>query len=258
MPGYRKLAQIAIGGQATIHRGVDVDTGRVVALKYLSSEGNKKTKLLDAEKERTRFLREVREQRRLSHVGIMPVLGYSGRGQKPWYAMPLAEASLQDFLNSERQEIDWSLGVVNKILDGMEYAHREGVIHRDLKPNNILTIEGNWVISDFGFCRNINSESLRITQPEKLVGTLIYAAPEQYDDAHIVGPTADIYSIGKILVHCLTWNMPPPGGSRLSEIPAEFKETVIRCVAEDPRDRFQNVSDLRESLRCASEEAKKG
>ncbi|WP_329533975.1 serine/threonine protein kinase [Streptomyces sp. NBC_01450] len=258
MPGYRKLARIAVGGQATIHRGIDVDTGREVALKYLTPEGNRKSSPAEAGKERTRFLREVREQSRLRHANIMPVLGFSGRGQKPWYAMPLAKASLQDFLNSARLGIEWSLNVVHKIIDGMEYAHSEGVIHRDLKPNNILLAESEWMVSDFGFCRNMSSESLRITQPEKLVGTLIYAAPEQFDDAHIVGPTADVYSIGKILIHCLTWNMPPPGGNRLNEIPSEFKPTVIRCVAEDPEERFQKMADVRESLISAFEGTKKG
>ncbi|MFE5873557.1 serine/threonine protein kinase [Streptomyces roseifaciens] len=258
MPGYRKLARIAVGGQATIHRGIDVDTGRVVALKYLTPEGSKKSQPTTLDKERIRFLREVREQRRLDHANIMPVLGFSGRGQKPWYAMPLAKASLQDFLDSERREVDWSLNAIYKIIDGMEYAHAEGVIHRDLKPNNILLLEGEWVVSDFGFCRNVNSESLRITDAERLVGTLIYAAPEQYDDAHVVTETADVYAIGRILIHCLTWSMPPPGGNRLNEIPSAFKNTVIRCVAEDPSDRFQSVSDIRDSLTSAFESYKKG
>ncbi|WP_172638897.1 serine/threonine protein kinase [Streptomyces tailanensis] len=258
MPGYRKLARIAVGGQATIHRGIDVDTGREVALKYLTPEGSKKSNPTTLDKERIRFLREVREQSRLNHVNIMPVLGFSGRGQKPWYAMPLAKASLQDFLDSERKEVDWSLNAIHKVIDGMEYAHTEGVIHRDLKPNNVLLLEGEWVVSDFGFCRNVNSESLRITDAEKLVGTLIYAAPEQYDDAHVVTETADIFAIGKILIHCLTWNMPPPGGNRLNEIPSEFKTTVLRCVAEEPVNRFQNLSDLRTSLISAFEDYKKG
>ncbi|MFD5833787.1 serine/threonine-protein kinase [Streptomyces collinus] len=258
MPGYRKLARIAVGGQATIHRGIDVDTGREVALKYLTPEGSRKAKPTKLDKERIRFLREVREQSRLDHPNIMPVLGFSGRGQKPWYAMPLAKASLQDFLDAGRREVEWSLGAIHKVIDGMEYAHAEGVIHRDLKPNNVLLLENEWVVSDFGFCRNVNSESLRITDAEKLVGTLIYAAPEQFDDAHVVNETADIFAIGKILIHLLTWNMPPPGGNRLNEIPSQFKPTVLRCVAEDPSDRFQNVSHLRESLISAFEEYEKG
>lgn len=258
MPGYRKLARIAVGGQATIHRGVDVDTGREVALKYLTPEGSKKSNPSALDKERIRFLREVREQSRLNHPNIMPVLGFSGRGQRPWYAMPLAKASLQDFLDSEKKEVNWCLNAIHKVIDGMEYAHGEGVIHRDLKPNNVLLLEAEWVVSDFGFCRNVNSESLRITDPEKLVGTLIYAAPEQFDDAHVVTATADVYAIGKILIHCLTWNMPPPGGNRLNEIPPQFKNAVLRCVAEDPSDRFQSMSELRESLISSLEEYEKG
>ncbi|WP_329349407.1 serine/threonine protein kinase [Streptomyces sp. NBC_01261] len=257
MPGYRKRARIAVGGQATIHRGIDVDTGQEVALKYLTPEDSRKSDPAKFEKDRIRFLREVREQGRLEHANIMPVLGFSGRGQKPWYAMPLAEGSLQDILDSERRDVGWSLGVIHEVIDGMEYAHGEGVIHRDLKPNNVLFLEGDWVVSDFGYCRNVNSESLRITDAEKLVGTTIYAAPEQYDDAHIVNETADVWAIGKILIHCLVWNMPPPGGNRLNEIPPEFKATVLRCVAEDPNDRFQNMSDLRESLISAFEDYRK-
>ncbi|MGW2932623.1 serine/threonine-protein kinase [Streptomyces sp. NPDC001156] len=257
MAKYRKLARIAVGGQAVVHRAINLDTGQEVALKTLTPPGTKKSSPVESDRERTRFLREVKEQSRLSHENIMPVLDSSGR-PRPWYAMPLAKASLQDFLQSGKRDMAWSLKVVHKILDGMEHAHDEGVIHRDLKPNNILLVENEWMVSDFGFCRNLNSESLRITQAERLIGTLLYAAPEQYDDAHTVGPAADIFAIGKILVHCLTWSTPPPGGNRLSEIPPAFKSTVLRCVAEEPEDRFQSVADLRSSLISALDEAKKG
>ncbi|MCR3730719.1 serine/threonine protein kinase [Streptomyces umbrinus] len=235
-----------------------MDTGEAVALKYLTPEGSKKSNPAKFERERIRFLREVREQSRLEHANIVPVLGFSGRGQKPWYAMPLAKCSLQDFLDSYRKDVDWSLSVIHKVIDGMEYSHVEGVIHRDLKPNNVLLLEGDWAVSDFGYCRNVNSESMRITDAEKLVGTTIYAAPEQYDDAHVVNETADIWAIGKIIIHCLAWNMPPPGGNRLNEIPSQFKNVVLRCVAEEPADRFQSMSELRGALISAFEDYKKG
>lgn len=257
MPGYRKLARIAVGGQATVHRGVNVDTEEEVALKYLKLRGKTKPDPAQARNMKARFVREVKEQRRLDHPNIMPVLDYS-ETHSPWYAMPMAQASLQDFLDAEKRDVGWCLDVLSKVIDGMEYAHKQGVIHRDLKPNNILLVDGKWVVSDFGFCLNINSESLRITEAENLVGTYVYAAPEQYDDAHLVGPTADVYSIGKMLIHCLAWNMPPPGGNRLSEIPLVFKSVVIRCVAEDPSDRFQSLSDLRDALRDAFENFKEG
>ncbi|WP_432170890.1 serine/threonine protein kinase [Streptomyces sp. 1222.5] len=251
MPGYRKLREIASGGQGNVHLGEDVDSGDKVALKYLTPIG-KKSNSAEVQEERVRFLREVREQSRLSHPNIIPVLAFSGRGQRPWYAMPLAQASLEDCLQGEKRDVSWSLSVLHKIVDAMEYAHNEGVIHRDLKPSNVLLIDGDWKVSDFGFCRNLNSDSDQITKPASIVGTAFYAAPEQYDDAHAVGPTADVYAIGRILIHCLTWNRPPPGVHRLNELPPNFKDVVVRCVAEYPNQRFQELSELRAALDIAS------
>jgi serine/threonine protein kinase len=257
MAGYKRMGRIADGGQATVYRARNVDTGDQVALKALRPSG-KKANPAEVQEERVRFLREVKEQSRLRHSNIVPILDFSGRGQLPWYAMPLAQASLEDFLNGEKREISWVLPVMHRIIDAMEYAHNEGVIHRDLKPNNVLLIDDEWKVSDFGFCRNLNSESDQITKPATLVGTLFYAAPEQYDDAHSAGPTADVYAIGRILIHCLTWNRPPPASHRLNEIPSDFREVVLRCVAEEPSHRFQKLAELRAALKAASSDDQEG
>ncbi|MGW3234141.1 serine/threonine-protein kinase [Streptomyces sp. CAI-17] len=247
MPGYKKLEEIGSGGQATVHLGEDVDTGEKVALKYLTPAG-KKINSAEVQEDRIRFLREVREQSRLEHTNIVPVLAFSGRGQRPWYAMPLANGSLENYLESDKRDASWSVSVMHKVVDAMEYAHNEGVVHRDLKPSNLLLIKGEWKVSDFGFCRNLNSDSNQITRPASIFGTTFYAAPEQYDDAHAVGPTADVYAIGRILIHCLTWHRPPPGVNRLNELPPEFREVVVHCVAEYPHQRFQTMTELRAAL----------
>ncbi|WP_329293832.1 serine/threonine-protein kinase [Streptomyces pseudovenezuelae] len=247
MPAYKKVKEIKSGGQAAVWRGRDMDTGQYVALKYLTVRGEKRPKSAEAEEERIRFIREVKTQQELSHPNITPVLAYSGKVHHPWYAMPLADETFEDCLKGPKRDVSWSLEVIHQVIDAMEYSHEQGVIHRDLKPSNILSINNSWLVSDFGYCRNLNSESIKMTQAKALLGTWFYAAPEQFDDAHEAGPPADVYAVGKILMYCLTGNPPGPY-LRLKGVSEPYKDVIVRCAAEEPEDRYQSMSALREAL----------
>ncbi|QFY13165.1 protein kinase [Nonomuraea phyllanthi] len=251
MPGYKKIRKIGSGGQAVIWESKNIDTGEIVALKYLQLQGDRRTRAAEIEERRIRFIREVRIQKSLHHDNIVPVLAYSDRGHHQWYAMPLAEQTLQKYLEGPRRDIEWALEVIHQVIHGIQHAHDKGVIHRDIKPSNVLQIGNKWLISDFGFCRDLHSESMEITRSEKFLGTLFYAAPEQYDDAHEVGPTADIYAVGKTLLHLLSWKPLSPY-LKMEGVPDAFQGIIRKCVADSPDDRYQDIASLRTALLAAS------
>lgn len=245
MPRFKRLEPLDAGAQGAVWKANRVGTEELVALKYLTFEPGSSRD--ERSKRKKRFVREVESQRTLDHPGIMPVLACATDSSSPWYAMPLADGSLQKTLDGPRLPESWAIGVLKEVMDAVEYAHKHLVIHRDLKPNNILSVGGRWVVSDFGFCRRIDSDSAVITEKSNLVGTMAYAAPEQYDDAHEASEAADVYALTKILIHLLTWRMPFPY-SRIHETPERLHDLLERGLADDPLQRPQSVSEFRSEL----------
>ncbi len=209
------------------------------------------TDLSPGTENRTRFEREVRCQSSLRHPGVMPIIAINLRAANPFYVMPIARYSLGYLLESRRIDPEETVEIVTEVMNALAYAHAEGIIHRDLKPENVLFLENRWVVSDFGLCRDINSDSLTITRTETVFGSLAYMAPEQFDDAHNATVAADIYAVGQILYHCLVGEIPYPR-ARIAKVPAQFKYVVSKCVTEEPDDRFQSVADLRRALEVAT------
>ncbi|MFF4030368.1 serine/threonine-protein kinase [Streptomyces sviceus] len=248
MAKFKRISLLDTGGQGKVWKAKSIETGHLVALKYLTFEPGSSRDQRSTQK--IRFVREVENQSRLSHPGIMPVLAYATHASPPWYAMPIAERSLQADLDGPKQALAWVTLVMNEVMDAVQYSHEQGVIHRDLKPNNILSIEGRWVVSDFGYCRNLNSQSAVITERQKLIGSYAYAAPEQFDDAHQATPAADIYSLTKILIHFLTWKLPYPY-SLVETTPPQFQGFLRKGLADDPRHRPQSISEYRTELSTA-------
>lgn len=244
---FRKIEKIRDGGQATVWKAQYVDTGRLVAMKFPLES----TDLSPGAENRARFIREVRCQSTLRHPGVMPIIAMNLNVDSPFYVMPLASYSLQELLQSRSLEWAMAVDMIVDVLNALAYAHAEGIIHRDLKPENILFLDNRWVVSDFGLCKDVNSNSLTITRQETLFGSLPYMAPEQFDDPHNVGETADIYAIGQILYYCVVGEVPYPR-ARLARIPTDFRYVITKCVAEEPQDRFQSVADLRRALELAT------
>lgn len=247
MPAYKKVQEIKTGGQASVWQGRDMDTGAIVALKYLTVRGGRSSGSSEAEEERVRFIREVKAQQELTHPHITPVLAYSGKVHHPWYAMPLADTTLDDYLKDPKRDVMKSLDALHQVIDAMEHSHNQGVIHRDLKPSNVLSVDGLWMVSDFGYCRNVNSDSIQLTQANAFFGTPFYAAPEQFDDAHEAGPAADVHAVGKMLMYCLS-GQPPGPYLKLKGIQKPYQDVITRCAAEYPEDRYESMNALREAL----------
>lgn len=199
------------------------------------------------EKFRNRFIREVETQRRLPHEYVIPIIGYNLTDSSPWYLMPIAEYDYNHEIESCKREYRKPEGL-SDILNALEYLHNLGLVHRDLKPGNILFHDGKWKLSDLGLITHDKEiVSLSITSSNGLgYGSAPYAAPEQTTGFKHVDNRADIYSFGAIL-HDIFGNSPRTPYSNLS-CPGDMNVILDKCTKKDPKQRFKNVESLRNRL----------
>jgi serine/threonine protein kinase len=240
---FKRIEQIPGGGYGAVWRAINLETDDDVVMKFPLDTLD----MSAGSEDRRRFEREARYQSSLKHPGIMPIIAMDLKRENPFFIMPLAQGSLQDHLKYGPIPESEAIGIIIDVLYALEYAHEQGVLHRDLKPANLLFLDGRWVISDFGLCRLVTSESTTITQANSAIGSIAYMAPEQFDNAHEVDETADIYSMGQIMYHCLTGDVPFPR-ARIGKLDVKFRYLLSRCVAEEPGERYQSVGELRHEL----------
>jgi serine/threonine protein kinase len=249
---YRKVRKIAVHGQGEVWEARDTQDGQRFALKFLLSppqDQNPKIGLL-------RLQRETRIQSTLSHHGIMPIIAHNFTTDRPFIVMPLADESLRDYVGgvgalSEAE----ALSVFEAIADAVHHAHTNGVTHRDVKPDNVLRLDGRWVVSDFGHSREADSDSATLTKTGDVVGTIAWMAPEQFDSSHQSTHQCDIYALGKSLCYMLTGRIPFPIVP-WDALPQKFHYFLRRCLAEDTAQRYQSVAEMRldlEALQNADE-----
>ncbi|KUN75652.1 serine/threonine-protein kinase [Streptomyces griseoruber] len=240
---FKRIEQLPGGGYGAVWRAINLETDDAVVMKFPLDTLD----MSSGSEDRRRFEREARYQSSLKHPGIMPIIAMNLKRENPFFVMPLAQGSLQDLLKYGPLPESEAIGITIEVLYALEHAHEQGVLHRDLKPANLLSLDGRWVISDFGLCRQVTSESTTITQANSAIGSFAYMAPEQFDNAHEVDETADIYSMGQIMYHCLTGEIPFPR-ARIGKLDVKFRYLVSRCVAEEPADRYQSVAEFRHEL----------
>ncbi len=256
--------ELGRGGMATVYCARDLRHDRLVALKVLHPE-------LAATLGPERFLREIRLTSRLQHPHILPVFDSGGAAGQLWYTMPYVRGeSLRDRLRREVQlRMDSALDITRQVADALGYAHRQGIVHRDVKPENILLEGERAVVADFGIARALDlAGGERLTQTGLALGTPSYMSPEQ-----AVGSPADarsdIYSLGCVLYEMLAGEPPFTGPTaqaimarRLSSpVPTlrTVRETVSPAVeraievalAKVPADRFATTDEFVAALNAA-------
>jgi serine/threonine protein kinase/tetratricopeptide (TPR) repeat protein len=258
------LDEIARGGMGVVYRAREPHSGRIVALKcILAYQG-------DSDQAMARFRREAETAARLDHPNIVPIyhVGETADGA-PFFTMKYAtNGSLLRARGSLRPEPRQSVLLIAKVAQAVQYAHERGVLHRDLKPGNILLDgRGEPLVSDFGLARSEEIAS-HLTRSLTSFGTPGYIAPEQADGpAAQLTPAADIYSLGAILFELLTGRPPFLGDNALgvmkqsAEKPAPKLRTLAphldrdleticaRCLERGPRARYRSAGELAQDLR---------
>jgi serine/threonine protein kinase len=253
---YRIERELGRGGMATVHLAHDEELGRPVAVKVLADH------LADDDAFRARFLREARLAGQLTHPNLVRVYDAGEADGRPFIVMEYVPGtSLADV---ERLPVDRIVDLGVQACAGLQHAHEAGLVHRDVKPANLLVRDdGVLKIADFGIARG--PESTRHTQVGTLLGTAAYLAPEQIAGADATA-ASDVYSLGAVLYELLT-GRPPYSFSSLAElaakqsdgliepvrdaepgVPVEVEAAVMHALARDPRFRPLSAAELGQEL----------
>ncbi len=232
---YAKDPQpIGEGGQGSVRRAVHKPTGIRVAFKRLRFHDDDS---------RARMRREIDAGRHFgSHPNVMPVLDADPEWR--WFTMPQADGSAAGHA-SELRETRALRNLVEAVCEGLRRPHVEGWIHRDIKPGNLLLLDGRWVVGDWGLGRRPRGETSdpRRTRTGTGFGTEGFAAPELSDDAHEVTPATDIYSLGQLVGALLTGSSPQSNISLLPPL-GPWRTVVEEATRFSPADRPQNVDEF--------------
>lgn len=273
---FRLVERLGGGVMAAVYRAESLATGTPVAVKVLLPDADAVV--------RARFQQEARTHGQLRHPNIVPVLaeGYEESSGLTYLVMPLiAGAGLNGLLEAqERLSLSDAAGILARVAHALDYAHRQGVIHRDVKPGNVLlqpvtawqagavfvAALGGPVIpllSDFGIARALDAPEL--TGVGRTIGTPTYMSPEQCADSHELDQRSDLYSLGAVFYRCLV-GRPPFSGSTtqilhahvydpllipetvLATLPAAAVEILQRSLAKAPADRFASASAMAAAL----------
>jgi ABC-type transport system substrate-binding protein/tRNA A-37 threonylcarbamoyl transferase component Bud32 len=267
LAGFRVDSLLGEGAMGTVYLAEEVATGRRIALKLLAPE------LARDERFRRRFLRETELAASLDHPHVVPTLASGEEEGTLYLAMAYVEgADLRKLLRHEgRLEPERALDLVEQVADALDAAHRAGLVHRDVKPGNILVTQGpdgeHAYVCDFGLARHVSSVS-SLTSERGFVGTIDYVPPEQVEGGRIDG-RADVYSLGCVLYECLSGarpfdretelsvlfahlNDPPPRiTDARPDLPEAFDTVFETGLAKSPDDRYSTCGELAAAARAA-------
>ena len=267
---YRVDEPIGRGGMARVYRGYDLTLGRSVAIKILKRE------LAEDSAFRTRFRLEAQAASRMSHPTIVRVYDAGEDTETdpdgsvhpvPYIVMELVQgALLKDLVAEGPLPVETAVRYVDGILEALEYSHRAGVVHRDIKPGNVMVTDSGQVkVMDFGIARAVSDSSSTVADTTAILGTAAYFSPEQAK-GEPVDARADVYSTGVVLYELLTGRQPFRGESPVAvayqhvsetplapsevnpSVPRALDAVVLRALAKDPFQRFQDAAGFREAL----------
>src|SRR5919109_4314259 len=263
---YRILRKLGAGGMANVYLAEDEDLGRRVAIKILNDRYANDELFVE------RFRREAKSAAGLSHPNIVSIYD-RGEAEGTYYiAMEVIEGrSLKELiLTRGALPVDTAIGYAKQLLEALRFAHRHGIIHRDIKPHNVLVSADQHVkaneprlkVTDFGIARHGASQ---MTEAGSIMGTAQYLSPEQARGAPVTA-SSDLYSLGIVLYEMLTGKVPYGGESAIEiamkhlndapkppsalrpDIPPALDDVVLRSLAKVPEDRYQTAEELADDL----------
>jgi len=238
LAGYRIDSLLARGGMGVVYRATQVALERPVALKVVARE------LADREGFRERFLRESRLAAKLEHPNVVPVYDAREEDGELIVAMRLIEGGdMRRLIDREGAlEPERAIDLLGQIADALDAAHAAGIVHRDVKPHNILVEGERAYLSDFGLAKTFEGGA---GGSASIVGTVEYMAPEQWRGER-VGPAADVYALGCVLYEALTGIVPyaRKESDAEPELPEGIEEVIERAVAKDPEWRYATAGEM--------------
>ena len=265
---YKILRKIGQGGMSTVYLAHDITLDRKVAIKTLRidhrlcSVGDQKREMI------LRFLQEARAAAKLNHQNIVSIYHIGAMNGTYYIAMEYLDGqSFRDLMESrEHFSIDSILSLLIQVCSGLEFAHAHGIVHRDIKPGNIILLKNGTVkITDFGIARIEKSELIK-TRDEGFMGTIHYCSPEQLTNFAAIDGRSDLFSAAVLLYQFLTGVLPFHGSS-LAEtidkiihgspvppakmnpsISAELERVILKALSKNPRDRFQTIGEFKRTL----------
>lgn len=203
-----------------------------------------------SDKIKQRFKEEVRILAKLDHPRIVKVVETQLSAEPLWFVMPLYARTLKDELTGVIGDEQRITKVFSQILDAVEYAHREGVIHRDLKPHNVLmNSDDDIAVSDFGIGRVLDAAGDRVTRTGAAMGTRYYISPEQSTDAKHVDVRTDVFSLGRMLYELYTERL-NTAVQQLDRVPTTVAPIIDRCTRYSPDERYSTVAELKSEWRA--------
>src|SRR3954470_11521186 len=252
---YRVVRKLGTGGMAHVYLAEDQELGRSVAIKMLDERHSQDEQFVE------RFRREAKNAAGLSHPNIVSIYD-RGQAEGTYYiAMEYLEGRTLKELLITRGPTPMTVAIdyARQILSALGFAHRHGIVHRDIKPHNVVVApDGRLKVTDFGIARSGTSQ---MTETGSIIGTAQYLSPEQAKGAPVT-PASDIYSVGIVLYEMLTGLVPftgdtpleiamkhlsttplPPSEAR-PDVPHELDSIVLRALAKNPEDRYQSAEEM--------------
>src|SRR4051794_11304027 len=260
---YDLEGEIGRGGMSVVFRARDRRLNRPVAIKVLPPE------LAHDQAIRVRFTREAQTSAQLSHAHIVPIYDVGERDGIAWFVMALVTGGnlATHLMREPRQPVDEVRHILCEVADALAYAHLRGVIHRDIKPDNILLDgqTGRAMVTDFGIARAMESNS-RLTATGNAVGTPQYMSPEQAMGDREIDGRADVYSLGVLGYQMLTGRVPFAAGNSMAlllkqvserprpiselrpDTPDALRDAIERAMMKAPEDRWSSAAAMRDAL----------
>ncbi|MBI5927728.1 MAG: protein kinase [Chloroflexi bacterium] len=266
---YTVVEQLGQGGMATVYKAFHANLNRYVAIKVLhiafsSDEGFQE-----------RFKREAQIVGRLDHPHIVPIFDYAMQQNQPYLVMKFIEGqTLKQDLRGERLNLQEVTRIMAAVADALDYAHRQDILHRDVKPSNIvIDKDGIPYLTDFGLARIASSGESTLSQ-DMMLGTPQYISPEQAQGRRDLGPSTDIYSLGVVLYELVVGRVPftadtpyaiihdhiykpLPLPSKVNpSVPEPVERVLLKALAKNPEDRFRTAGDMIQAFKSAITEGR--
>ncbi len=259
---YQLIGPVGGGGMAQVYKARDNVLGRVVAVKLLHDQYSRDSQFV------ARFRREAQAAANLAHPNIVNVYDVGQDGDLHYIVMEYINGeSLKEYITrSAPLPLGKAVSVAVQILAGLEYAHRSGLIHRDIKPQNVLiSPDGTVKVTDFGIAKSVSD--LGLTEAGLALGTAHYFSPEQAKGERVV-PQSDLYAVGVTLYEMLTGRLPfesenimglafkhiteePPSPRLLnSTIPPRLEAIIMKALAKEPQQRFGSAAEMERALKA--------